>query len=134
MVYVYNTKTEDHTDKGKNNFYIGRSKTGNVLGNPFTFTGKRSNIAKLSFRTREEAIKAYEVYFDKMYGNDPEFTNKIDEMYAKYKSGEDIYLQCFCHPQPCHGDVIAKKLQEMLLMDKIKEMKSKKTGSPQENQ
>lgn len=134
MVYVYNTKTEDHTDKGENNFYIGRSTKGNVLGNPFTFTGKRSNIAKLSFRTREEAIKAYEVYFDKMYGNDPEFTHKIDEMYAKYKAGEDIYLQCFCHPRPCHGDVIAKKLQEMLLRDKIKERKAKKTDSQPENQ
>ena len=72
-IVVYNTKDEDYTSE-PNNFYIGRSKNGNVLGNPFTHDGTKTSLAKLSFKTREEAIEAYSTYFDKMYGHDDEFT------------------------------------------------------------
>lgn len=126
MIYVYNTHEEDHTDKGDNNFYIGRSKKGNPLSNPFTFGGKRKSLAKLSFPTREEAIAAFEQYFDAVYGTDEELTNAFDKIYEKYKNGEDIYLQCFCKPNPCHGDVIARKLQEKLIKEKLEARKNKK--------
>ena len=126
MIHVYNTKFEDHTSECENNYYIGRSKTGNVLGNPYTYNGKRSSLAKLSFRTAEEAIHAYSLYFDAMYGNDDEFTKIIDEIYEKYKNGEEVYLQCFCKPKPCHGDVIVEKLQERLIREKLEERKKKK--------
>lgn len=116
-IVVYNTSYEDHTSS-ENNFYIGRP---SVLANPFTFNGKRSNLAKKSFKTREEAIMAYEEYFKAMYGTDKDFTNAFDEIYEKYKKGEDIFLQCFCKPEPCHGDVIAKFLQKKLIHDKKKE-------------
>ena len=122
MIHIYNTRTEDHTSD-TNNYYIGRSKSGNILGNPFTFGGKRKSLAKLSFPTREQAIKAYEIYFDKMYGTNEEFTKKIDEIYEKYKNGEEVYLQCFCKPEPCHGDVIVEKLQARLLKEKMKQIK-----------
>ena len=125
MIHVYNTKFEDHTSAGENNYYIGRSRSGNVLGNPYTYNGKRSNLAKLSFRTAEEAIKAYSLYFDTMYGSDGEFTKIIDEIYEKYKNGEEVYLQCFCKPKPCHGDVIVEKLQQRLIKEKMDEMKKR---------
>ena len=118
-IIVYNTKNEDHTQE-PNNFYIGK---GSILANPFTFNGKRSNLAKMSFKTREEAVDAYEVYFNAVYGVDPNFTKSFDEIYEHYKNGEDVYLQCFCKPKPCHGDVIAKMLQRKLLKDKIREFK-----------
>lgn len=122
MIHVYNTKFEDHTSN-ENNYYIGRSRGGNVLGNPYTYNGKRSNIAKLSFRTADEAIRAYGMYFDAMYGTDKEFTRQIDEIYEKYKNGEEVYLQCFCKPNPCHGDVIVEKLQQRLIKERLDEMK-----------
>ena len=124
MIHVYNTKFEDHTNSD-NTYYIGRSKAGNVLGNPYTHNGKRSNLAKLSFRTRDEAIKAYSLYYDAMYGSDEEFTKVIDEIYEKYKNGEEIYLQCFCKPEACHGDIIVEKLQQRLLKERIDEMRRK---------
>ena len=113
-IIVYNTSFEDHTSS-ENNFYIGRP---SPLSNPFTHNGKRSNLAKKSFKTRNEAIRAYEEYFKAMYGNDEEFTHEFDKIYEKYKNGEDIYLQCFCKPEPCHGDIIAKYLQKKFLREK----------------
>lgn len=124
-IIVYNTNLEDHTNTGECNFYIGRSKSGNPLGNPFTYNGVKSDLAKLSFKTREEAIKAYDTYFDRMYGSDKSFTKAFDEIYDHYKNGEDIYLGCFCKPLPCHGDIIADKLQRKLIKEKIKERKRK---------
>lgn len=124
-IIVYNTHNEDYTSK-PNNYYIGRSKNNsNILGNPFTYNGVRTNLSKLSFKTREEALRAYEKYFDKMYGFDEEFTKKIDEIYQHYKNGEDVYLQCCCKPQACHGDIIAEKLQQRLLKDKMRCCKHK---------
>lgn len=115
-IIVYNTHNEDYTSK-PNNYYIGRSKSGNVLSNPFTFNGVKTQLAKLSLKTREDALKAYEKYFDALYGRDEEFTKKIDEIYYHYKNGEDVYLQCFCKPKACHGDIIAEKLQERLIKE-----------------
>ena len=119
-IYVYNCHNEDYTSE-PNNFYIGRSKSGNPLGNPFTHNGKRSNLAKLSFKTREEAINAYRIYFKRAYGKDEELTKAFDEIYEHYKNGEDVYLQCFCKPLPCHGDVIAEVLQKKLIKEKMTE-------------
>lgn len=123
QIHVYNLHQEDHTSED-NNWYIGRSKHGNPLGSPFTHNGKRSNLAKLSFKTREEAINAYRIYFEKAYGKDTELTKAFDEIYEHYKNGEDIWLACFCKPEPCHGDVIAEELQKKLLKEKMEEMRN----------
>lgn len=116
-IKVYNVKTEDYSSH-PNNVYIYR---GTVLGNPFTYDGKRSSLARLSFKTREEALSAYEEYFKRMYEMDGEFKNAVDDLYTKYKNGEDIYLGCFCHPLPCHGDIIVKELQKRLIKERKKE-------------
>lgn len=123
MIYIYNTNFEDHTSS-KNNFYCGRSRDGNPLGNPYTHNGKRTNLAKLTVPTREMAIKAYEMYFDAMYGKDEAFTSAFDKIYEQYKKGEDVYLQCFCKPLPCHCDIIADRLQRKLIKEKLEERKN----------
>jgi hypothetical protein len=129
MIYVYNSHNEDFTLK-PNNYYIGRP---SVLGNPFTHNGVKTNLAKLAFKTREEAVEAYEKYFDIMYGKDNEFTKAFDEIYEHYKNGEDIYLQCFCKPLACHGDIIANKLQKKLIQEKLKERKNGKVSNEKKN-
>lgn len=121
-IHIVNINTEDCSSK-PNYYYCGRSKNGNPLGNPFTFNGKRSSLAKLSFKTREQAIDAYRDYFQKAYNN-PGFealTNKFNEIYEHYKNGEDIYLACWCYPLPCHTQVIAEELQKKLLKERLKE-------------
>ena len=119
-IKVYNTHQEDYTYK-PNNFLICRTKDGNPLANPFTYNGVKTRLAKLSFKTREEAIDAYKLYFKKMYGLDEGLTKAFDTIYEKYKNGEDIYLQCCCKPLPCHGDFLVEELQRKLIKDKMEE-------------
>jgi hypothetical protein len=61
------------------------------------------------------------MYFDGMYGTNEEFTKAFDEIYEYYKTGKDVYLGCFCAPNPCHADVIARKLQQKLIKEKMEE-------------
>ena len=121
-ITVYNTHQEDYTYK-PNNFLICRTKDGNPLANPFTYNGVKTRLAKLSFKTREEAIDAYKLYFKKMYGLDEGLTKAFDTIYEKYKNGEDIYLQCCCKPLPCHGDFLAEELQRKLIKEKMEEIR-----------
>ena len=123
-IHVINIKTDNDYSLNDGYFYVGRSKTmKSPLGNPFTYNGKRSNIAKLSFKTVEECIAAYEMYFDRMYGTDDDFTKAFDEIYEYYKTGNDVYLGCFCAPRPCHATIIAKKLQQKLIKENRNKIK-----------
>lgn len=122
-IIVYNRTQEDHSDN-PSNYPIYRGKS--VLGNPFTHKQLSKTLAVYQVRSREEAIARYDSYFDLQYKNNAEFKAVIDEMYEKYRNGEDIYLECYCHPEPCHGDIIAKKLKKRLLKEKMKEVKEKK--------
>lgn len=117
MIYVYDRNVEDFSAL-ENNYPIYRGVS--ILGNPYTHLPIKDTKAMFQCKTREEAIEKYDKYFDIMYGNNIEFTKIIDEMYEKYKNGEDLFLECYCKPQPCHGDIIAKKLQEMLIKEKYK--------------
>lgn len=122
-IIVYNRMDEDHTDS-KYNYPIFRGKS--ILGNPYTEKKLSSTLAVYQVRNRDEAIQRYESYFDFQYENNITFRNLIDEIYEIYKSGENVYLECYCHPKPCHGDIIAKKLQKRLLKEKIQEVRMKK--------
>lgn len=118
-IIVYNKNMEDYS-MYPNNYYIGR---GSILGNPYTHRPLQGTMAIYHTRNKEEAIERYSGYFDLMYEHDEKFKYVIDEIYGKYKKGEDIYLACYCHPEPCHGDIITQKLQKRLLKEKIMEAK-----------
>lgn len=124
-IIVYNKETEDHSTN-RNNYYIGR---GSVLGNPYTHLPINKTIAMFHVSSRDEAVEKYDSYFNLQYGRNQAFTEIIDEMYEKYKNGEDIYLGCYCHPEKCHGDVISNKLQKRLLREKIIEAKKLKDNN-----
>jgi hypothetical protein len=122
MIYVYNRKVETHN--GPNNFYIGR---GSVLGNPYTPPTSKKTKAIYQAKDRDDAIEKYSYYFDLMYGSNVEFTKEIDKIYNVYKSGGDVFLECYCGAgtngkKNCHGEVIAEKLEQRLLRERIKEM------------
>ena len=130
-IIVWNSHGNEDYSQEPTNHYIGRSKTFNPLGNPFTHNGVKSNLAKLSFKTREEAIEAYKQYFNQLYGNDERITKAFDEIYEEYKSGKDVYLQCFCKPLPCHGDYLAEMLQKKLLKEIFEERRKAKRKDSQ---
>ena len=125
-IIVYNRTKEDHTDAGENNYPIYRTSTGNILGNPYTHIKDKKTLAMFIVKTRDEAIDRYEGYFDRMYSGNAPFRFIIDEIYEKYKRGEDIYLECYCKPERCHGDVIKDKLEKRLVREKIKEAKERR--------
>jgi exoribonuclease II len=117
MIYVYNRTKETH--EGPNNYYIGRP---SILGNPYSHI-KGETLASFVVKTREEAIDQYNHYFDVMYNGNIQFKKLIDEIYEKYKNGIDVYLECYCTPLRCHGDIIKEKLQKRLIKEKIRRKK-----------
>lgn len=117
-VIVYN-RTKDDYSFMPNNYYIGRP---SILGNPYSHLPEDKCQAIYKCKTRDESIQRYSGYFDLMYGKNKEFTELIDEMYEKYKAGEDIYLECYCKPEPCHGDIIAEKLEQRFIKERMKEI------------
>lgn len=119
-IIVYNRAVEDYSSS-PNNYPIYRG--GSVLGNPYTDKPLKKTLAIYQVKDRDEAIARYDSYFDMMYGTNEEFTEVIDEIYEKYKNGETVYLECYCKPLSCHGDIIAEKLKKRLLREKIKEAK-----------
>ena len=130
MIHVYNRKAETHHT---NNFYIGR---GSPLGNPYTHITDKKTKAIYQAKDRDDAIDKYSHYFDLMYGSNLVFTSAIDKIYELYKTGEDVYLECYCKKYQsnechndeirCHGDVIKEKLESRLLKEKIQERLKKR--------
>lgn len=133
MIYVYNKKIDDFSSK-ENNYEIGRPYP---LCNPYTHLDIEKTKATYQVKSREESLKEYSHYFDVMYGSNCIFTKAVDEIYEKYKNGEDIYLACWCKRHSvnseaytkdneiiCHGDIIAEKLRKRLLKEKFRQLKN----------
>lgn len=121
-IIVYNRTKEDHS-ASRNNYPIFRP---SVLSNPFTHIKDKGTKVMYIVRNRDEAIDRYSDYFDIMYGSNKAFTSIIDEIYEKYKNGEDVYLECYCNPsQRCHGDVIVEKLRKRLIKEKMEKLTNK---------
>ena len=115
-IHVYNLTKEEHT--GPNVFYCGR---GSVLGNPWTHLADKKTKAKYIVKTREEAIEKYGHYFDVMCNSNLRFEKAVNDIYRKYKAGEDVYLGCYCYPKSCHCDIIVDRLRKRLIKEKLQE-------------
>ena len=74
-----------HCKKDPYDIYIGRP---SKWGNPFTI-GKDG--------TREEVILKYIDWLEQQ----PQLLAQISELKGKT-------LGCWCHPKPCHGDILAE--------------------------
>jgi hypothetical protein len=87
--------------------YIGR---GSSLGNQWS----HMDGTKAAFKTatREEAIEAYELWLKGMIADEnPEVCKALNHIYDEAMQ-RPTALSCFCHPLPCHGDVIIKVVKE----------------------
>lgn len=120
-IQLFNVNDEEYF--GDNVYLIHRPY---ILSNPYTHIKDKQTKAMFVVPSKEEAIERYSHYFDVMYGKNIKFTETIDEIYEKYRRGEHILLGCVCHSQPCHGEVIIKKLQGRLLKEKFAEAKKLK--------
>lgn len=118
MITVYNRINETHT--GPNNYQIFRGGDTDILSNPYTHIKDKKTKALYIVKDRDEAIDRYSLYFDMMYSGNLQFKQVVDEIYNKWVNGEDVYLECFCKPKRCHGDIIIEKLQKKFIKEKFK--------------
>lgn len=86
--------------------YIGR---GSIWGNPFTHIKDRNTLADYIVDTRDEAIERYESY---LLSNE-DLMGRIMELDGKT-------LGCFCKPDKCHGNIIAKTITSLKLKAALK--------------
>lgn len=118
MIHVYNHIREIHSGPDNYPVYFGAS----VISNPYTdLKDKKRSV--FYAKSLEEALKRYSSYYDLMYKNNPEFRSLIDEIYEKYKSGIDVYLEDSDYDVECTGEIIKKKLEKRLVLEKIKKIK-----------
>lgn len=87
-----------HFKKSHYDVYIGRP---SKWGNPFTHIKNGKTLAKFIKPNREDAINAYRDWI--MNGEGKYLINDIEELRGKV-------LGCWCHPKPCHGDVLLEIL------------------------
>jgi len=88
-----------HKIKEEYDVYIGRP---TKWGNPFSH--KDGTLAKFKVNTRKEAIDAYRLMM-------LESKDKLDEL----EELRGKTLGCWCHPLPCHGDIIVELLEQKRL-------------------
>jgi hypothetical protein len=81
-----------HMKKEPYDVYIGR---GSKWGNPFSH--KEGTLAQWVVKNRGEAIEKYE-----------EYLLHNEELQASLTELKGKTLGCWCKPQTCHGDVLAK--------------------------
>jgi len=83
--------------------YIGR---GSPLGNPWPIRG---------FDTRELVIARYKVYLRQQIENGNKgVINELERLGNIAITTGKLNIQCFCSPQPCHGDVIKEVLENAI--------------------
>ena len=82
-----------HCKRAPYDVYIGRP---SKWGNPFTHEW-HGTLARFRCDSRNEAIREYEAWLKQQ----PELMASLPELRGKT-------LGCWCHPKPCHGDVLAR--------------------------
>ena len=78
--------------------YIGRQMT---QGGWMLTTSEWANPFKIGPMTRDEVIIAYQDMIYKKIRDDPSIIDKLHQLRGKT-------LGCWCAPEPCHGDVLAR--------------------------
>lgn len=91
-------RIENWLSQSNLNVYIGR---GSPFGNPFSHSNKTAAIWKTD--SIKEAISKYKNWFVNNLENDLELTIQLKNLKGKR-------LGCWCHPKPCHGNVILELL------------------------
>lgn len=112
-----------HVTKPQGYLYIGRDShdAAHHYGNPFTHLWGHTQ-ATVKVASREEAVTAYEDWLrgDKWHGVEQSRRLWILERIKHLAwTGNDITLGCFCAPKSCHGEVLAKLIQEAREVNRV---------------
>ncbi len=78
-------------------------------GNPYSHLS--FSAAKFKVESRQEAVDKYEAYVR----SNPELMSALKELMGKR-------LACVCKGSPCHGEVLVRLVNEMIMDDLITEI------------
>lgn len=60
---------------------------------------------------RDKCISEYRIWLSsKLYSGDVDVIKSLNRIRTVISSGNDVALLCFCHPLPCHADIIKEAL------------------------
>lgn len=91
-----------HCKKEAHTHYIGRGPKSIGLHNRYVWTpSKLAYTVQVS--NRDDSLR----YFEQDTRRNPKMMAQITAL------PEDAVLGCWCHPKPCHGDVIVKLWKEI---------------------
>ncbi len=85
--------------------YIGRKKRGMHYGNPFS--AKSESLAGVRVATRDDSVEECGKWLTGEAHQDLE-PKRREWILANLHLLRGKTLVCFCHPQTCHGDVLAR--------------------------
>ena len=110
-ITVTNRRWDSPRKPGPDNVVIDIGRP-NPLGNPFQL-GRGQGFGNLS--EREKAIRQYRVHLERELerGSGPVF-EAFQHIVCLVRSGQPVALNCWCAPLPCHGDVIAEKIEQII--------------------
>ena len=77
----------------------------NILGNPFYMQDESE---------RESVIFKYHKYLQEEYRKRGKVYDELLRLVDIVRSGQNLYLICFCAPKSCHGDVIAQAIRGII--------------------
>ena len=92
--------------------YIGR---GSKFGNPYTHIKNKNTKADYIVDSRADSINMYEKWLDNQIKNEQITKHDILELDGKR-------LGCYCKPKSCHGDILVKKIDELMAEQKLFDM------------
>lgn len=107
MIKVVNKRTHTPTEY---DIYIGRP---TPLGNPYSHLDY-SKHGTIKVASRDEAVRLYESWLQKQWDEYTVAAETMDDMIDTYRKTGHINLVCWCAPLSCHGDVIKRKMEEIL--------------------
>ena len=82
--------------------YVGRP---SVLGNRFLIGSQHS---------RRECIELYRQWLRAEWKKGGAVKDELLRLARKYRERSDLTLVCWCHPLPCHADVIQDAVEQLV--------------------
>lgn len=92
-------------DRKPGDIYIGRAGHGEdgYFGNPIS-KGRTCPICSKTHVLGGDTLPCYRIWLFQKLKTDAEYRARVRNLIGKR-------LACFCHPSPCHGDILAKSIK-----------------------
>lgn len=102
---IINLQNRPELDEDDDLIYVDR--TNKILGNKHILKNK------LNLDERLKVIQEYKQDLENDIANNGDMSKAIKKIAEDVKKGKNVCLGCWCSPLPCHGEVIAEKVQEL---------------------